>query len=639
MVMNRIFANFRTFWHKLQGQRWAKAVRNKWSTLGGTAMQRVAFVAGFAVIGAFSLMFIQAATNAVDFEAENGVQSGAVLVSDSSASGGNAVMFGSSGANILAGKQFTANVADSTSEAGNPIANITDGKLTTRWISEPVSPVNADVALGGVYTLNNVTVTFAADTIKNYQIAVSNDASTWTTVATGTTNNTSSQTIAVTSFSATPKGRYLRIVGTDRWDSSYGNSIWEASATGVLDSSQPAGQVTDLVATSSATGTNVTLGWGYTGSATSNFKVTRNGSALATVTSTNYVDTTATAGTSYTYGVTATYQAGGTSNTATKTITTNGGGGGGTGTWWSGQSDTATTQNGSFATWRGRAIEIGGNWGSSQSSADAIESPMWSMAPGTPYANTPRMDYAIGAMIDNSGETWGAAASGAYDSRWAQQLQRLKTAWGSRPAGNMYIRFAHEFNGNWYPWSVSNGDVGNFKTAWARFANLRNQYFPGAQIVWCPNAGSSWAYDIRTLYPGNAYVDVVGVDKYNNYPWVNDRAGFNTEIARTSNGGPLGLETYRQFALQQGKPFAVSEWSNDGNPAGEGNQGGGDSPNYIQYFHEWLVANGSQNPQAGKVLYEVLFNVPGYSSSYYSFFPLNLETGNTETANKYAELW
>lgn len=315
----------------------------------------------------------------------------------------------------------------------------------------------------------------------------------------------------------------------------------------------------------------------------------------------------------------------------------------GAGTWWSGQSDTSTTKDGSFAAWRGRDVEIAGNWASTASASDAISSAWWEVGAGDPnhssYANIPRVDYAIGAMIDNADENWAAAASGAYDARWTQQLQQLKLAWGSRQASNMFIRFAHEFNGNWYPWKVQPSDVANFKAAWVRFANLRNQYFPGAQLVWCPNAGSSYNYDIRTLYPGNQYVDVISIDKYNNYPWVNDLTSFNTEINKTANGGPLGLETYRQYAQQQGKPFAVSEWSNDSNPAGDGNQGGGDSANYVQYFHDWLAANGSQTPQSGKVLYEILFNVTGYSDSNYSFFPLNAEAGNTAAATKYAELW
>lgn len=315
----------------------------------------------------------------------------------------------------------------------------------------------------------------------------------------------------------------------------------------------------------------------------------------------------------------------------------------GSGNWWSGQSDTSTTKDGSFATWRGRPVEIAGNWAATDTESNAINSIWWEVGTGDPqhssYASIPRVDFASGALLDNGSETWTAAANGAYDSRWMQQLQQMKLAWASRVATNMFIRFAHEFNGNWYPWKVVPADVANFKTAWARYANLRNQYFPGAQMVWCPNAGSSYSYDIRTLYPGNQYVDVIAVDKYNNYPWVNDFTSFTTEINRTSNGGPLGLETYRQFAEQQGKPFAVSEWSNDTNPDGEYNQGGGDSPNYIQYFYDWLTVNGSQTPQAGKVLYEILFNVTGFPDSYYSFFPLGAEPGNTDAAAKYAQLW
>jgi len=311
-------------------------------------------------------------------------------------------------------------------------------------------------------------------------------------------------------------------------------------------------------------------------------------------------------------------------------------GGGGTGSWWSGQSDTATTKDGSFAAWRGRPIEIGGSWASSQNAGDAIGSAAWAFGTGAPYANIPRMDFAVGAMIDNSGESWAGAASGAYDSRWAQQLQSIKAQWGSRPASSMYLRFAHEFNGNWYPWSVKPGDVANFNAAWRRYYGLVQTNFPGAKVVWCPNAGSSWDYDIRTLWPGDQYVDVVSVDSYNNYPFADTVDEFNAKINSVSSyGGPTGIETFRQFAAAHGKPMAISEWSN----AGTANQGGGgESPVWVQSLHDWLVKNGSQTPASGKVLYEVLFNVAGYGD-HYSLFPLDLEPGNTITAAKYQELW
>lgn len=309
------------------------------------------------------------------------------------------------------------------------------------------------------------------------------------------------------------------------------------------------------------------------------------------------------------------------------------------GTWWSGQSNATTTKDGSFAAWRERSVEIAGNWASTASESDSISAAWWEVGAGDPqhssYANIPRVDYAIGAMIDNSGETWAQAATGAYDARWAQQLQQLKGAWANRLPSNMYIRFAHEFNGNWYPWKVAPSDITNFKNAWIRFKNLRDQHFPGAQIVWCPNEQSSYSYSISELYPGDTYVDVVAIDSYNWWPFVTTQAEWNSKITRTQNGGPGGLESYRQFAQLHGKPFAISEWSNVGINTGGG---GGESPQFMEYFYSWLQANGSQTPASGKVLYEIVFNITGYNE-HFSLFPLDLETGNTTTAQRYKELW
>lgn len=308
----------------------------------------------------------------------------------------------------------------------------------------------------------------------------------------------------------------------------------------------------------------------------------------------------------------------------------------GAGLWWSGQSDAATTKNGSFAAWRGRPVEVGGFWAATTDVKNAVDSPQWSLLPGTSYGSITHMDWAIGGMLDNSGESWSKAASGSYDARWASQLKALKTGWGSRAAGDMYIRFAHEFNGNWYPWSVSTGDVGNFKTAWKRFHAQVQANFPGAKVVWCPNDESSWSYDIRTLYPGDDVVDIVAVDAYNNWPWTTTAAEFTAKASRLSaQGGPTGVESFRKFAELHGKPMAVSEWSNSG-VANAG--GGGESPAFMQSFHDWLAAHGSRTPAAGKVLYEVLFNVVGYDD-HYTLYPESAESGNTSTAAKYREIW
>lgn len=138
----------------------------------------------------------------------------------------------SASGNLLAGKYITSSVAESTTEPGHAVSALTDGNGSTRWISQPTSPVTLTADLGNTYTLTKISLKWAGDTTKNYSLQVSTDNSTWATIASGTTGNFSPQYIDHTSFTATATGRYLRIVGADRWNSSYGNSLWEIGAYG-----------------------------------------------------------------------------------------------------------------------------------------------------------------------------------------------------------------------------------------------------------------------------------------------------------------------------------------------------------------------------------------------------------------------
>jgi hypothetical protein len=88
-----------------------------------------------------------------------------------------------------------------------------------------------------------VDVLWAGDTTRSYQIQVSGNNSSWTTVASGTTSNTSPQAISTSSFTTTPTGRYVRLVAVDRWNSSYGNSVWEMGVYGSTTSSGIVGDV------------------------------------------------------------------------------------------------------------------------------------------------------------------------------------------------------------------------------------------------------------------------------------------------------------------------------------------------------------------------------------------------------------
>jgi hypothetical protein len=267
--------------------------------------------------------------------------------------------------------------------------------------------------------------------------------------------------------------------------------------------------------------------------------------------------------------------------------------------------------NGAFGAWRGRPVDIAGTWN------DGYEAQinLWTVQPGAEYADWQGdLDIAIGAVFKDRGESWAQAATGAYDARWSQSLQTLKTAWGSKP-GTVYIRFAHEFNGDWYGWSVNGTEASDFVAAWKRFRALQKQIMPQAQLVFCPSAQTSGTnkLDWRTAFPGAAYVDVMSVDYYNQWPWVNSAADFTSNSLRTDwpYGAPLGVETHRQFAESVGLPFAISEWGD--------NAGQGDAPEWYDAFHSWMAANAGSGP--GKLLYEIQFNVTSFGPNTYSVYP------------------
>ncbi len=287
------------------------------------------------------------------------------------------------------------------------------------------------------------------------------------------------------------------------------------------------------------------------------------------------------------------------------------------GTWLSGSggSDAAA-----FATWRGRPLDIVSTWADS----DAGQLGLWPLY--KEYKDWQKsIDLAIGAI--DAGETWSAAASGAYDNRWRQSLTNMKSLWGSRP-GTVYIRFAHELNGSWYPWNVTSSNASAFVSGWKRFRSLQKQIFPAAKLVFCVNRESSAANNIdwRTIFPGTSEVDVMSVDYYNQYPYVGTTAEWSSAILQyDAHGAPKGLQRHLEFARSVGLPLAVSEWS--------GNADMGDSPVFIQSMHDFFAANAGTG--AGKLLYESQFN-DAIDGGRWSLYP---NTKMAQSAARYRELF
>jgi hypothetical protein len=103
-----------------------------------------------------------------------------------------------------------------------------------------------------------------------------------------------------------------------------------------------------------------------------------------------------------------------------------------------------------------------------------------------------------------------------------------------------FLRFAHEMNGDWYPWSEqANGNAaGQFVLAWRHVHDIFSQVgAANVTWVWCPNVEDRGLYQIsQDLYPGDDYVDWTCLDGYNwgNSDGGNGRLQSFDEIYRTS---------------------------------------------------------------------------------------------------------
>jgi mannan endo-1,4-beta-mannosidase len=84
----------------------------------------------------------------------------------------------------------------------------------------------------------------------------------------------------------------------------------------------------------------------------------------------------------------------------------------------------------------------------------------------------------------------------------------------------VYLRFAHEMNGSWYPWAeaVNGNNPGDYRRAWRHVHDLLEP-IAGKRVkwVWSPNIVGgvpASSPSLSELYPGDAYVDYVGVTGY-----------------------------------------------------------------------------------------------------------------------------
>jgi len=105
-----------------------------------------------------------------------------------------------------------------------------------------------------------------------------------------------------------------------------------------------------------------------------------------------------------------------------------------------------------------------------------------------------------------------AIARGRYDG-YIRHSARAAVAWG-KP---ILLRFAHEMNGNWYPWGTRHGNTARlYKETWRHVVGIfRRVGADNVKWVWSPYVSNGGRFVFKKYFPGNRWIDWVGLDGFN----------------------------------------------------------------------------------------------------------------------------
>ncbi len=193
----------------------------------------------------------------------------------------------------------------------------------------------------------------------------------------------------------------------------------------------------------------------------------------------------------------------------------------------------------------------------------------------TPYRLTQSVP-----MLMSTG-TLADGAKGTFDQEFVLLGKQMVAA----GYGDSYLRIGWEMNGSWNRWFAGQDPV-SFRAYFRRivhaFRSVPGQHF---KIIWNPGMGVlNFAPD--QAYPGNGYVDVIGLDVYNTTwaPNGQDAASRWSYILTQ----PYGLNWLQTFAKLHRKPIAFPEWGTGTKPDGHG---AGDDPLFVNNMSAWIANN------------------------------------------------
>lgn len=254
-----------------------------------------------------------------------------------------------------------------------------------------------------------------------------------------------------------------------------------------------------------------------------------------------------------------------------------------------------STGNEIFGTWRGRPQDIHVIFSGRDSWDDVRRVP--GFATTRRYAANARVSLGLAMLMNAQRGDFAGCVNGVND----EHIRAVARGLVANGAGNSVVRLGWEMNGKGFPWSVGNfaASAPVYRECFMRLASIIRAEAPDVLIEWTPRRGTDPRLRLESLYPGDEYVDIIGLLYYDWWPASPTEADWNRNLVqRDKHGGPRGLATWLAFAQDRGKPFAVAEWG----IGKHGTMNPFDNPLFIRKMFEFF------NDNASDIAYESYFN-------------------------------
>ena len=289
-----------------------------------------------------------------------------------------------------------------------------------------------------------------------------------------------------------------------------------------------------------------------------------------------------------------------------------------------------------FEAWRGRKIDLMTIWGPRNTwddiggGDDDLSYTGWF---GGMFQKNVHKDYGLSCswpLIAEESHSikvdpliWTKTAKGEFYpfyERFARKLGRFVERYEIKP---IIVRVAWESNGKKYPHSVTDDYIGEWKDTFKRSVDLLRKHVPGVLIDWSSIKKGKTKAGNHQVYPGDSHVDIIGVDYYDAWPPSKNEKAWHKNLKSLTRGGPVGLQTWLDFAISRGKPLSLPEYA----IRADLDAGGGDNDVYVQKVFEFI----SENRQ--HIAYENYFNM---GNDGHRVFPPDR---NPRAAATYQALW